>query len=348
MYNVTFPELGLDLAINPVAFSIGGFNIYWYGICIALGMSLALVYFFYNSKKFGIDPDKGLDVIIVSGIAAILGARIYYVIFSPYPFDNFLDMIDIRDGGVAIYGAVLAAFLVAIPMCKARKVALLPMFDIAAIGFLIGQCIGRWGNFFNQEAFGTNTDSIFGMYSEGTNRYLTSLISNNSAFASSIDPTLPVHPTFLYESVWCLLCFIGLALYSKRRKFNGEIFLLYLLLYGAERAVVEGLRTDSLMIMNARVSQLLAIALSVAALIILIVFYTSEKLRSRKAFVLLPVFNPSQDSNVNTDAVIEKLEDENADDAQDESDVVDEKDSEEEIDSEEEVYDANDDSNEEE
>ncbi len=343
MYNVEFPGIGIELVINPVAFSIGSFNIYWYGICIALGMSLALVYFFYNSKRFGVDPDKGLDVIIVSGIAAILGARIYYVIFSPYPFDDFMDMIDIRDGGVAIYGAIIAAFIVAIPMCKIRKVAILPMFDVAAIGFLIGQGIGRWGNFFNQEAFGTNTDSFIGMYSEGTNRYLTSLISSNSALASVLDATLPVHPTFLYESIWCLLCFVGLALYSKRRKFNGEIFLLYLLLYGAERAVVEGLRTDSLMLMNARVSQILAVALSVAALITLIVFYTSEKLRSRKMFVLLDEFVPSQNPKDETveNSKTEELEgseeesetleqDETADEAEPEVEEVATKDSDEE------------------
>ncbi len=295
MYNVSFPALGLDLTINPVAFSVGGFEIYWYGICIALGMSLGLVYFFFASKKVGIDSDRGLDVIIVSGIAAIIGARVYYVIFSPYPMDGLLDMIDIRDGGVAIYGSIIGAFLVGIPMCKFRKVPLLPMFDVAALGFLIGQAVGRWGNFFNQEAFGTNTDSIFGMYSEGTNRYLNSILNNENlaALASNIDPNAPVHPTFLYESIWCLLCFIGLAFYLKHRKFNGELFLLYILLYSAERAVVEGLRTDSLMIFNARVSQLLAIALCIAALVILIVFYTSEKLRSKKAFVLLPEFVPT-------------------------------------------------------
>ncbi len=298
MYNVAFPALGLELSINPVAFSIGGFSIYWYGICIALGMSLGLVYFFYASKKVGIDPDRGLDVIIVSGIAAIIGARLYYVIFSPYPMESFMDIIDIRDGGVAIYGSIIAAFLVGIPMCKFRKVPLLPMFDVAAIGFLIGQAVGRWGNFFNQEAFGTNTDSIFGMVSEGTERYLNSII-NNEAFASlaaNIDPTAPVHPTFLYESIWCLLCFIGLAFYLKHRKFNGEIFLLYLLLYSAERAVVEGLRTDSLMLFNARISQLLAVALCIVAVVVLIVFYTSEKLRTKKAFVLLPEFKPTTEN----------------------------------------------------
>ncbi len=311
MYNVSFPAIGLELTINNVAVSIGGFNIYWYGICIALGMTLGLVYFFFSSKKFGIDPDRGLDVIIVSGIAAIIGARAYYVIFSPYPMDSFMDIIDIRDGGVAIYGSIIAAFLVGIPMCKIRKVPLLPMFDVAAIGFLIGQGVGRWGNFFNQEAFGTNTDSIFGMYSEGTNRYLTSLIAGNEALAATIDPTAPVHPTFLYESLWCLLCFALLALYVKRRKFNGEIFLLYLLLYSAERAFVEGLRTDSLMLVNARVSQILAILLSIVSLVLLIAFYTSEKLRNKKAFVLLPYFEPESEKPADT---VEAVEEESSDD----------------------------------
>ncbi len=163
MFNVTFPALGLEFEINRVAFSVAGLDIYWYAIFISIGLLLGMLYFIRFSAKFGINTDRGLDVIILAGIAAIIGARLYYVAFSPYPIDSWQDIFNLRNGGLAIYGAVIAAFVVAIPVCKLRKVPILPMFDVCAIGFLIGQGVGRWGNFFNQEAFGTNTTSIFGM-----------------------------------------------------------------------------------------------------------------------------------------------------------------------------------------
>ncbi len=297
MNNVSFPALGLEFEISRVAFSIGSFDIYWYGICIVVGIIIALLYFNAKARSFGIDPDRGLDVIIISGIAGVLGARIYYVIFSPTPMDSFLKIIDIRSGGLAIYGGIIGAFVVGVLACKLRKVPMLPMFDIAAIGFAIGQATGRWGNFFNQEAFGTNTDSIFGMYSESTNRYLASVMDTLAASGITVDPSAPVHPTFLYESIWCLLCFIGLVIYAKHRKFNGEIFMLYLFLYSLERSFVEGLRTDSLMILNARVSQLLAIAICIVSAIMLAMFYSNQKLRNRPMFKLLPYFEGSITEN---------------------------------------------------
>ncbi len=292
MYNVSFPALGLEFTIDRVAFSVAGFDIYWYALCITAGLLLGIMYFIFAAKKFGFDPDKGIDVLIVGGIAAVIGARLYYVIFSPFPIESFMDIINIRNGGLAIYGAVIAAFAVAIPMCKLRKVPVLPLFDAVAIGFLIGQGVGRWGNFFNQEAFGTNTTSLFGMYSEGTNYYLSSAAASLALQGITVDPSMPVHPTFLYESIWCIVCFVGLAIYAKHRKFNGEIFLWYLFLYGLERSVVEGLRTDSLMIMNARVSQLLAILLTLAAAGTLIYFYLTKHRRTQAPFALLPEFVP--------------------------------------------------------
>ena len=178
---------------------------------------------------------------------AIVCARIYYVAMAPFAYQSIWEMIDIRKGGIAIYGAVLGAFIFGGLAAKWRKVPLLPLFDLVSLGFLIGQGIGRWGNFVNQEAFGTNTTLPWGMYSEGTEAYLRSVQVTLPA-GMTVDPTAPVHPTFLYESIWCLVGFLALAAFFKKRRFNGQIFLGYVIWYGLGRAWIEGLRTDSLLI----------------------------------------------------------------------------------------------------
>ncbi len=266
--HVVFPGLGLELDISRVAFSIGDFNVYWYGVIIAVGFCLALVFAFANAKRFGIDSDRMVDVIIGTTICAVICARAYYVVFAPFEYQSLWDMVNLRDGGLAIYGGVLGAVLFGILFCKWRKVPVLPMLDLALAGFLLGQGIGRWGNFFNQEAFGSNTTLPWGMYSQSTHDYLASVQDTLAAQGIAVDPTMPVHPTFLYESIWCLLGFALLALYIPHRRFNGEMSLLYAVWYGAERAVVEGLRTDSLMWVPVRVSQLLAAVSAVAALVV--------------------------------------------------------------------------------
>ena len=197
---------------------------------------------------------------------AIVCARIYYVAMAPFAYQSIWEMIDIRKGGIAIYGAVLGAFIFGGLAARWRKVPLLPLFDLVSLGFLIGQGIGRWGNFVNQEAFGTNTTLPWGMYSEGTEAYLRSVQVTLPA-GMTVDPTAPVHPTFLYESIWCLAGFLALAAFFKKRRFNGQIFLGYVIWYGLGRAWIEGLRTDSLLIGSTglRASQLVAIG-SVLAL----------------------------------------------------------------------------------
>ena len=187
-------------------------------------------------------------------------------------------MIDIRQGGIAIYGAVIGAFVFGGLAAKWRKVPLLPLFDLASMGFLIGQGIGRWGNFVNQEAFGTNTTLPWGMYSEGTEAYLKSMQVTLKA-GVTVDPALPVHPTFLYESLWCLVGFAMLAALIKHRKFNGQIFLSYAVWYGLGRSWIEGLRTDSLLIggTGLRASQLFAIVTVLVSLVLLgIGFYRTR------------------------------------------------------------------------
>lgn len=268
-YHVQFPGLGLELTLNRVAFSIGGFDVYWYGIIIAAGMLLAMLFAFRYAVDFGIDADRLVDVVLIGTVAAIICARAYYVIFAPFPYESLWQMIDIREGGLAIYGGVLGAFVFGGLAAKWRKVPILPLFDLVGICFLIGQGIGRWANFINQEAFGTNTDLPWGMYSEGTQRYLSSVQATLAAEGIIVDPSMPVHPTFLYESIWCLAGFVILALCIKRRRFHGQLFLAYVFWYGLGRFWIEGLRTDSLMITDTlRTSQLVAL-LSVAAAAVL-------------------------------------------------------------------------------
>ena len=278
---VQFPGLGLSFEINRVALSIGGFNIYWYGVCIAFGICLALVFAFRHSIEFGVDPDSMVDVILIGIVLGIVSARAYYVAMAPFKYESIWEMIAIRDGGLAIYGGIIGGFLFGGLACKWRGVPVLPMFDLTAMGFLLGQGCGRWGNFFNQEAFGCNTDSLFGMSGGRIQEWITDQYSSTTYFANfgtTLDASQPVHPCFLYESLWCLLGFVLLAIFAKKiRRYDGQIFLIYICWYGAERAVVESLRTDSLVIGNVRVSQILAITCVVISIILQIAIGTKVK-----------------------------------------------------------------------
>ena len=212
--HVEFPGLGLSFTLDRVAFTVFGMPVYWYGILIAGGLLLGLLFAFWKARSYGIDADRMVDVIFGATVCAIIGGRAYYVATAPFEYESLAQMVDIRLGGVGIYGAIIAAFLSGWLLCKWRRVPVLPMFDLAAMGFLIGQCIGRWGNFVNQEAFGTNTTLPWGMISENTTAYLSSVQATLAAQGVAVDPSLPVHPTFLYESLWCLAGFILLALYE--------------------------------------------------------------------------------------------------------------------------------------
>ena len=257
---VTFPGLGLSFEISRVAFTIGGVNIYWYGVVIAVGLVLAMIFAMRHCTEFGIDGDSMVDVLVVGVVLGILSARAYYVAMAPFKYQSIREILSLRDGGLAIYGGIIGAVVFGGLACKWRKVPVLPMFDLTGMGFLIGQCLGRWGNFFNQEAFGCNTTLPWGMYSAATEAYLRGSTVTVPA-GVTIDPTMPVHPTFLYESLWCLVGFIALRLYMKKRRFNGDIALLYAIWYGAGRFWIEGLRTDSLLLvpsLGLRASQLVA------------------------------------------------------------------------------------------
>ncbi len=280
---VTFPGLGLSFEISRVAFTIGGVNIYWYGVVIAVGLVLAMIFAMRHCTEFGIDGDSMVDVLVVGVVLGILSARAYYVAMAPFKYQSIREILSLRDGGLAIYGGIIGAVVFGGLACKWRKVPVLPMFDLTGMGFLIGQCLGRWGNFFNQEAFGCNTTLPWGMYSAATEAYLRGSTVTAPAGAV-IDPTMPVHPTFLYESLWCLVGFVALRLYMKKRRFNGDIALLYAIWYGAGRFWIEGLRTDSLLLVPAlglRASQLVAgvaVVAGIAAEIVLSRRYAGKAL----------------------------------------------------------------------
>lgn len=286
---VSFPGLGLDFEVNRVAFSIGDLPVYWYGILIALGFILAILYVSRRAREFGVDADRILDVILGGAIGGIVGARAYYVILQwDYYGQNLSQIFNTRSGGMAIYGGLIGGVLIGLLMCKIRRVKFMPALDLVVGGFLIGQGIGRWGNFVNIEAFGANTSLPWGMSSSVITDYLTQHEAELEAIGMAIDPNMPVHPTFLYESLWCLLGFAFIAWYTRRRKFDGELTLLYMMWYGAGRAVIEGLRTDSLMIpgTSLRASQVLAAAMAVVAAIIWIVKTSKvKKAGGRQLFV---------------------------------------------------------------
>lgn len=256
---------GIKLTISPVAFSIPlgsrHWDIYWYGIIIATGFLLALVYGIKNASRLGINTDRMLDVVLVATPVAILSARAYYLIFDGEKLNGIGDFFGFGDSsgfaGLAIYGGVIGAFVSGAVMCKIRKIKILDMFDLAVMGFLIGQGIGRWGNFVNQEAYGSFTGSSWwGMESTKT--------------ISEMGEGL-VHPCFLYESIWCIAGFFILNHFSKKRRFSGEISLMYCVWYGFGRGIIELLRTDSLMIGNIRVSCLLSFTICIAGAVLLTV-----------------------------------------------------------------------------
>lgn len=280
-----FCEINLPFLDSPL-------TIRWYGVIIAFGLVLAVLFGGRKAYVWKMDINKMLDVLIYGCVGGIIGARLYYVFsewdkYSATPEKIFA----IWEGGLAIYGGLIGGILAGLIVCKIEKLNVLNLLDLCGMSFLIGQGIGRWGNFANQEAFGTNTDLPWGMYSVKTEAYLNHLVASGSDIA--VDPSLPVHPTFLYESLWCIFSFVILYIVCQKfRKFSGQIFLGYGFLYGLERAIVEGLRTDSLYIgdTNIRISQLLSLILVVVCGTLLIVF-TVKYTKNPKAIEGVDYFN---------------------------------------------------------
>lgn len=274
---------GITLTLNPIAFTINigdiHWNIYWYGIIIAFGFALAIIYGMKNAARFNINKDRMIDVVLVAGPVAILCARAYYVIFDGVKCESIADFFGFGSSsgfaGLAIYGAVIGAFVSGALMCKLRKIKIVDMFDLGAMGFLIGQGIGRWGNFVNQEAFGTFTGSSWwGMQSQKTVSYMRDYMLENASAdldTASITGEGLVHPCFLYESLWCIIGFFVIHRLSKKRHFSGEVALMYFAWYGFGRGFIELLRTDSLMLGPIKVSCLLGFAACIASVTAIIV-----------------------------------------------------------------------------
>lgn len=255
-YIIEFPGLGLTLN-PPAGFSIGPLDIRFYGLIIALGLVLAVVYALRRKEQFGLSEDDIMDGVLWIAPFAIVCARLYYCIFEWERYaDNPISVLYIWEGGLAIYGAVIGAAIGVVIHCKfIKKISIPAVLDIVSLGFLIGQIAGRWGNFFNREAHGGVTDSFLRMG-------LINPVTGTGEY---------YHPTFLYESVWNLIGFILLHFLSKKRKYDGQVALGYVAWYGLGRALIEGLRTDSLWWGNFRVSQVLAAVTCLAAVIVLLV-----------------------------------------------------------------------------
>ena len=255
---------GIDKVFNVSSvfceFSLGGndITIKWYGVIIAFGFTLAVLFGGRMAFKWKMDLNKMIDVLIYGTFAAIIGARLYYCIFNWSVYaDDPIRVLYIWEGGLAIYGGIIGGVIAAFIVCKVEKLNFYNLLDLAGMSLLIGQGIGRWGNYANQEAFGCNTDGTTGMMSEKVTEY----ILRHQAELPGVDPYAPVHPTFFYESVWCIAGFLLLFLMCQKfRKFSGQIFLSYGIWYGIGRMIIEGLRTDSLYIgsMGLRVSQVLS------------------------------------------------------------------------------------------
>ncbi|MCL1903614.1 MAG: prolipoprotein diacylglyceryl transferase [Oscillospiraceae bacterium] len=259
---IEFPNLfsGISIDISRRAFSLFGLEVYWYGIIITAAVVLGIAYGVKLADRAGILSDDVFEIAFWGVLCGVIGARTYYVIFSPSKMSLATAIFGIRDGGLAVYGGLIGAVLGGFIAARIKRVKFLPLSDLIGLGFLIGHCVGRWGNFFNQEAYGAATAGNLPWGMTGDK------IMSDLALIG-VDPFALVHPCFLYESIWCLLGFISLHLYAKKlRSFDGEVFLLYLVWYGSGRAWIESLRADSLMAGGVRVSQVLAVLSAVFAL----------------------------------------------------------------------------------
>ena len=259
---VAFPSFGIELNISNVALTIGKLDIYWYGIIIGTALIIGYVLAYFRTRKAKIDPEHITNIVLICAPISIVFARLYYVLFSlDYYLANPEKIFAVRDGGIAIYGAVIGAVLSCLIYCKVKKLNTLKIFDLCIPSVILGQAIGRWGNFFNKEAFGETTTSFLRMTLYKNGQYID------------------VHPTFLYESIWNFLVFALLLFFSKKKKYDGEIFIKYITFYGLGRFFIEGLRTDSLYIGDFRISQIIAAISFISGITILIV----NKIKSRHA-----------------------------------------------------------------
>lgn len=286
--DIRFPHLGIEIASLGKGITIGGFTIAFYGMIIAFGMVMGYLMTAFQAKRTGQEPDLYLDLALWDIVFAVIGARIYYVVFSwDYYKDNLLQIFNTRGGGLAIYGGVIAGVITTIIFGKVRKQNFFQLLDTACVGLITGQIIGRWGNFCNREAFGGYTNGLFAMQLKESDVASSNLTHAVLKHIVEIDGTryIQVHPTFLYESLWNVGVLIILLLFTKHRKYNGQIFLIYLLGYGLGRVWIEGLRTDQLIFFGTgvAVSQVLSGVLVAVSAAILIYQYVKGRQERKTA-----------------------------------------------------------------
>ena len=279
---IYFPNLGIFLEYVGKSFSVFGFEIAFYGCTMATGIIAGYLLAAREAKRTGQNPDDYLDMLLYAVFFAIVGARLYYVAFSwDYYKDNLLSILNLRQGGLAIYGGIIGAFTTVYFFAKKRKLKFAQMLDTACPGLALGQVIGRWGNFFNREAFGDYTDGLFAMQlpvSAVRSGEITEKMWENLEVINGIE-FIQVHPTFLYEGLWNLGVIIFLYIYRDHKKFTGELVLWYLVLYGVGRFWVEALRTDQLLIpgIGFPISQLLGAVLAVCGTVAIFVGHKRAK-----------------------------------------------------------------------
>ncbi len=295
MYHVVFKFFerlgdGTNVAFefSPVAFTIFGREIVWYAVLITIGMILSALYAFYRGRTLGIKPDYMYDYAIFTIILGVIGARLYYVLTKLEDYKTFGSWFAIWEGGLAIYGGIIGGVIAIVLVSLFRKISVLTALDAIAPSVMIGQAIGRWGNYFNQEAFGSNTNLPWGMKSwvtqagstlEGTKEYLSAMKYDLQELGINVDPDGYVHPTFLYESIWNVLGFILIHFMYKKRTFKGQMFLMYITWYGFGRTFIEMLRTDSLYVPGTkiRISMAVGALCFVVGLTLLIIFGINAK-----------------------------------------------------------------------
>lgn len=260
MTQIAFPGLGIDMfEVSPVAIRLFGLEIRWYGLIIVLGIILAFSYAVYRSKREGFTTDDMLDLFIYTVLFGVVGARLYYVLTSLDRYESFWQVFEVWNGGLGIYGGIIGGAIAILIVCKVKKKNFIKAFDMIAPGVMIGQLIGRWGNFFNGEAYGDVTQfEFFGKVFDTPNASELPWIMQVNSYASGYT-TVTAHPTFLYESIWNLIGFIIINSLYKRKKFDGQIFLMYFAWYGFGRMFIEGLRADSLYIGGIKISQLIGL-----------------------------------------------------------------------------------------
>lgn len=281
---IDFPNIGIHLKSVGDHITVFGFDIAYYGIIIGLGILVGIFIAAAEAKRSGQNPEDYYDLAIYAVIFSIIGARIYYVIFSWDMYkDDLISILKIRQGGLAIYGGIIAAIITVIIFAKVKKMSAPLIFDTAGLGLVAGQMIGRWGNFFNREVFGEYTDNLLAMrlpVDAVRGSDISGMMRDHMETVDGVS-YIQAHPTFLYESLWCLMVLIIMLLYRKHKKFDGEVFLVYLLGYGLGRFWIEGIRTDQLLLpgLGIPVSQMLSGILVVVAIVLIV--YNRRKRKGR-------------------------------------------------------------------